>query len=94
MDEQTKILETLTKEFEDETAKMNQLNATVQEIKTNMVRLKEQLQVTENEIQGKQKAKEDIVENSTKRDSMITYYRKNIKTLTDAMVKIEVITYK
>lgn len=85
-----KILETLLKEFEDENIKMEQLKATVQEIKTNIGKLKEQLQITENEIQEKQKAKEDIIENSTKRDSMIAYYRKNIKMLTDAMEKFEV----
>lgn len=90
MDEQTRILQTLTKEFEDENVKMDQLNANVQEFKTNMGKLKEQLQITENEIQEKEKAKEDIIENSSKRDSMIAYHRKNIKALTDAMVKFEV----
>lgn len=88
--DQSKVLENLTKEFEDETAKLEQLKANVQEIKTNIVKLREQSQITENGIQEKQKAKDDITENSSKRDSMIAYYQKNIKTLTDAMVKYEV----
>lgn len=90
VNDQTKVLDTLTKELQDENAKMDQLNANVQELKTNMLKVKEQLQIIENEIQEKQKAKDDISENSSKRDSMIAYYQKNIKTLTDAMVKYEV----
>lgn len=90
MNEQTKILETLKREFEGENVKMEQSNAAVQESKANLLKLKEQLQITENEIQEKQKAKDDIIENSSKRDSMIAYLRKNVKTLADAMVKYEV----
>lgn len=90
VNDQTKILEKLTKEFEDEKAKMDRLNAKVQEVKNNMVKLKDQLQISENAIQEKQKAKDDLVENTSKRDSMVAYYRKNIKTLSDAMVKYEV----
>lgn len=90
MNDQTKVLNTLTKELQEENAKLDQLNAKVQEFKTNVVKIKEQLQITENEINEKQKAKDDIAENSSKRDSMIAYYRKNIKTLNDAMVKYEV----
>lgn len=90
VDEQTKNLETFTKEFEEENGKMEQLNAKVQEVKSNMIKLREQLQTTENEKQAKEKTKDDLIENSTKRDSMIAYYQKNIKTLTDAMEKYEV----
>lgn len=90
MDEQTKVLETLTKESEDEIGKMNQLNVAVQEQKINIVNLKDQMQTTEQEIQEKQKAKDDMIENSSKRVSMIAYYQKNIKTLNDAMAKYEV----
>lgn len=90
VNDQTKVLQTLTKEFDEENAKMDQLNANVQEIKANMVKLKEQLQISETQIQEKQKAKDDIVENTSKRDSMVAYYQKNIKTLTEAMVKYEV----
>lgn len=90
VNDQTKVLDTLTKELQDENAKMDQLNANVEELKNNMRKVKEQLQIIENEIQEKQKAKDDISENSSKRDSMIAYYQKNIKTLTDAMVKYEV----
>lgn len=90
MDEQTKVLETLTKESADENGKLDQLNGTIQEYKTAIVNLKEQLQTTEQELQEKQKAKDDIAENSSKRDAMIAYHRKNHKTLTDAMAKYEV----
>lgn len=90
MDEQTKILEALTKESEDEIGKMDQFNITIQAQKSSIVNLKEQSQTTELEIQQKQKAKDDINENSSKRVSMIAYYQKNIKTLTAAMTQYEV----
>lgn len=88
--EQTKILDTLTSEFDVEKEKIDQLNATVQEIKAKITEIRGNLQSTENEILEKQKSKDDISENLTKRDSMVAYYQKNKKAFTEATVKYEV----
>lgn len=87
---QTKILESLNAEYETEKAKIDALNATVQEIKTTILQIKGQLQTIDGEIQTKQKTKDDISENVTKKDAMVKYHRKNIRALTDAMTKYEV----
>lgn len=92
MDEQSKILATLNTEYDKEKEQFNELNASVQEIKANMVEIRGQLQSMENEIQAKQKSKDELIENISKRDGMVQYYQKQMEHLTEAMVKYEVST--
>lgn len=80
----------MTREYDGEKGNFDQLNASVQEIKTKMTEIRSQMQTIENDIQTKQKSKDEISENVTKRDSMVAYYQKNKKTLIEATVKYEV----
>lgn len=68
----------------------DQLNGAVQEIKTAMTTIRDQMKDIESEMTAKQKSKDELGEKLTKRDSMVSYYQKNIKSLTEAMVKFEV----
>lgn len=83
-------MDSLKIEYEAENGRMEGFNANAQEFKEKIVELKRQLQNIETEIHGKQKSKDDICESLSKRDSLVAYYRKNKKTLTDAMTKYEV----
>lgn len=89
MTEQTKIFEKLSSEHEVERGKIDRLNASIQKIKAKMTEIRSQLQSIENDIQLKQKTKDEISENVTKRDSMVAYYQKNKKTLIEAISKYE-----
>lgn len=88
--EQTKILTKLRTEYESEQGKVDEMNVSVREIKAKMLEIKEQIQRFENEIQTKQKSKDDLSENVTRRQAMFAYHQKQKKHLTEAMVKYEV----
>lgn len=62
----------------------------LQEIKEKMREIKGQTKDVEKEIENKQKMKEEIGLKLTKRDSMVAYQRKQIKTCTEAIGKFEV----
>lgn len=80
----------LRTEYETEQGKVDEMNVAVQEIKARMLEIKGQMQRFDNEIQTKQKSKDDLSENLTRRETMIEYHRKQIKHLTEAMTKYEV----
>lgn len=80
----------MTNAHESEQGKVDQLNATVQAIKGNLNEIRIRIQSIDTEIQEKQKSKDDISENLSKRDSMVAYYQKNKKALTEATIKYEV----
>lgn len=90
MTEQKKILDSLNKQYDDEKSKVDELNASVQEIKAKMAEIKEELQSIQNNMEEKRKSKEELSESLTKRDSMIAYYQKSMKTYTAAVVQYEV----
>lgn len=90
MTEQTKILTKLRTEYESEQGKVDEMNVSVREIKAKMLEIREQIKRFENEIQTKQKSKDDLSENVTRRQAMVAYHQKQKKHLTEAMVKYEV----
>lgn len=92
MTEQSKILATLRSDYEIEQGKVDELNVAVRESKAKMLGIRAQMQTIDNEIQAKEKTKDDLNENLTKREAMVLYHRKQIKHLTVAMVQYEVST--
>lgn len=70
--------------------KVDEFKTSVQEIKAKMGEIKQLMQSIEKDIEEKQKSKDELSENLTKRESMVAYYRKSMKIYTDAMVGYEV----
>lgn len=91
--EQSKILAKIRAEHEKEQDKLDELHVSVREIKAKMLQIKGQMQTFDNDIQAKQKSKDDLSENVSKREAMVAYHQKQKKHLTDAMVKYEVSVY-
>ncbi|XP_055325596.1 structural maintenance of chromosomes protein 6 [Sitodiplosis mosellana] len=87
--EQSKILTSLQTEYETEQGKVDELNVAIREVKAKILEIRRQIQSFESEIQAKQKSKDDLSENLTKRDTMIAYHQKQKKHLTEAMIKYE-----
>lgn len=94
MNEQSKILDKLRAEYESEQGKIDELNVAIRDSKEKMNEIKKHMQSIDNQIQEKQKSKDDLGESLTKRDSMVAYHQKQIKILTEAIMKYEVITIK
>lgn len=88
--EQTKILETLNANYQQEKSQFDELNQNVEEIKMAIVAIKDQARRIENEIESKQKSRDEIGEKLTKRDGLIAYHEKQIRSFVEAMGKYEV----
>lgn len=88
--EQTKILESLNANYQQEKSQFDELNQNVEEIKMAIVAIKDQARRIENDIESKQKSKDEIGEKLTKRDGLIAYHEKQIRSFVEAMGKYEV----
>lgn len=83
-------MDTIKANYDQEKSKNDELKSNIDEIKRTLTEIRDRLKDIENEIEEKRKAKEEIGVKFTKRDSMIAYHRKQIKSLNDALGKYEV----
>lgn len=83
-------MEKLTDQYNAAKGVIDELNATAQEVRAKIIEMKKKVQDAENEIESKQKAKDDTMENMNKRGKLVEYYRKQSKIVTDALVQYEV----
>lgn len=83
-------MDTIKTNYDQEKSKNDELKGKLDEIKRTLTEIRDRLKDIENEIEEKRKAKEEIGVKFTKRDSMVAYHRKQIKSLDDALGKYEV----